>query len=280
MVGHVEWVQFARVERVPRAGEIVHGLEAWEEAGGGGAVAAVQLVKLAGAADFFTALGEDDLGHRALAQLVEAGVSVHVAWRSAPQRRAITFTDRDGERTITVIGERLVPAGADPLPWERLGGADAVYFTGGDREALRAARGARLLVATPRAREALSAAGVALDVLVRSGSDAGEAVVPGEIVPPPGLVVTTAGGQGGSYARLDGGSGSFAAAPLPGPVVDAYGCGDSFAAGLTFALGRGDDLHAALGLAARCGAACLAGRGPYSGQLRLAEHGSAPPAIG
>ena len=49
VIGHVEWVQFARVERVPLAGEIIHAGETWEEPGGAGAVAAVQLVKLADA---------------------------------------------------------------------------------------------------------------------------------------------------------------------------------------------------------------------------------------
>ena len=48
MVGHVEWVEFARVDRVPLAGEIVHATDTWEEVGGGGAVAAVQLARLAG----------------------------------------------------------------------------------------------------------------------------------------------------------------------------------------------------------------------------------------
>jgi ribokinase len=46
-------------------------------------------------------------------------------------------------------------------------------------------------------------------------------------------------------------------------VADAYGCGDSFAAGLTYGLGAGDDIDAALALAARNGAACLTARGPY-----------------
>jgi ribokinase len=52
-------------------------------------------------------------------------------------------------------------------------------------------------------------------------------------------------------------------------VVDAYGCGDSFAAGLTFALGMGKPAPDALALAAACGAACLTGRGAYAGQLVL-----------
>jgi ribokinase len=269
VVGHVEWVQFARVERVPRAGEIVDALDAWEEVGGGGAVAAVQLAKLAGRADFFTALGDDELGRRSVAELARHGVRPHVAWRPPPQRRAFTFTDRDGERTITVIGERLVPFGPDPLPWGELSGADAVYFTGGDAAALRAARAARVLVATPRAREALSA-GVALDALIMSESDTGERVAEAEIEPAPRLVVSTAGSRGGRYTGVEGVTRSFRAAPLPGPVVDAYGCGDSFAAGLTFGLAADRGVEHALELAARCGAACLSGRGPYAGQLRLA----------
>jgi ribokinase len=54
---------------------------------------------------------------------------------------------------------------------------------------------------------------------------------------------------------------------VPGTVVDAYGCGDSFAAGLTFGLGRGDSVEDAVALAARCGAAVMTGRGPYAAQL-------------
>ena len=57
----------------------------------------------------------------------------------------------------------------------------------------------------------------------------------------------------------------------PGPVVDGYGCGDSFAAGLTFGLARGLELEAALALAARCGAVCATGHGPYERQLRAQD---------
>ena len=41
-------------------------------------------------------------------------------------------------------------------------------------------------------------------------------------------------------------------------------------AGLTFALGSGMDVDAALSLAARCGAANLTGAGTYAGQLKAA----------
>ena len=69
VVGHVEWVRFAIVERVPRAGEIVHARETFSEPAGGGAVAAVQLRKLAGSAIFLTALGDDAIAQRAASEL-------------------------------------------------------------------------------------------------------------------------------------------------------------------------------------------------------------------
>ena len=256
-------MQFARVPHVPAAGEIAHASETWEAAGGGGGVAAVVLARLAGAADFLTALGDDVFGHRAEVGLGAHGVDVHAVWRSEPQRRGFVFVDDAHERTITVMGRRLVPHAADPLPWGSLGDVDAVYFTGGDAGALRAARAAGVLVATPRAREAFVGSGVELDALVHSGSDAGEAYRPGDLEPPPKLLVTTRGGDGGSYEAADGRTGTWAAAPLPGPPVDSYGAGDSFAAALTYALGKGLEVDAALAEAARSGAAALATRGPY-----------------
>lgn len=270
VVGHVEWVQFAVVDRVPAAGEIVHAREVFAEPAGGGAVAAVQLARLAGAAQFLTAIGNDeaaaDVGRVLRGRF---GVELHAGLRDAPQRRTFTFLDDAGERTITVLGERIVPLAADPLPWEALADLDAIYLTAGDAGAVRAARAARVLVATPRAMGALAAAGAQLDVLVRSATDPGEAYEPGMLDPPPRWVVSTRGALGGSW---DGETtGTWKATALPGPAVDAYGCGDSFAAALAYGLGAGMELPAAIELGARCGAACLCGRGPYGAQLTLAE---------
>jgi ribokinase len=265
VVGHVEWIEFLLVPHLPAAGQIVHASDSWAEPGGGGSVAAVQLAKLAGAADFFTALGDDELGHRAFAELSALGLRLHVAWRNEPQRRGVTFVDESGERTITVIGERIVPRGADPLPWAELAEMDGVYFTGGDVEALRAAREARVLTATPRTRETLREGGVELDALIGSGRDPGEAYAPGELDPPPKLRVTTLGHAGGVLEP----GGPFQAAPLPGPVVDTYGAGDSFAAGLTYGLAAGMAVRDAVALAARCGAAEITARGAFAGQLEL-----------
>ena len=267
VVGHVEWVEFARVEHVPEPGDIVHALETWEEAAGGGAVAAVQLANLNGSALLFTSLSNDDLGLRAREQLIARGVTVHAAEAHEGQRRAFTYVDGDGERTITVLGRKLVPSGDDAsLPWEELARCDAVYFVSGDIAALRAARRSRLLVATSRELATLRRAGEEIDVLVGSGEDSGERFDPSELEPAPRIVVTTAGPLGG-WVRPGG---PFRAVPPPGPIEDAYGCGDCFAAGLTFALAGGRPLEEALHAAARCGAAVLTGRGAYAGQLTAA----------
>ena len=62
VVGHVEWVEFVRVDRVPGPGEIIQARESWAEAAGGGGVASVGLAALAGTCTLFTALGRDTLG--------------------------------------------------------------------------------------------------------------------------------------------------------------------------------------------------------------------------
>ncbi|MFZ2049531.1 MAG: PfkB family carbohydrate kinase, partial [Solirubrobacteraceae bacterium] len=140
VVGHVEWVQFARVAHVPSAGEVVHARDPFEEPAGGGAVAGVQLARLAGSCTLITALGDDEYGRRSLARLRELAVDVCARSCDRPTRRAVTLVDDERERTITTFGERLQPQGDEDEPaWRRLAGIDAVYFTAGDEAALRAA---------------------------------------------------------------------------------------------------------------------------------------------
>jgi ribokinase len=271
VVGHVEWVQFARVHHVPRAGEVIHARDPFEEPAGGGAVAAVQLARLAGEAVLISAVGRDDVGRRSLTRLRELGVHVWAVRRATPTRRAVTLLDGAGERTITTLGPRLEACGGDEeIPWSVLERMDAVYFTAGDLGALRAARRARVLIATPRAAHALGQ-GVPLDALVLSADDAIERREASAARDEAELVVSTEGELGGTYRMRSGGSGGWDAVPPPSPPVDSYGCGDSFAAGLTYGLGAGLQAPAALALAARCGAVCLTGRGPYERQLTGAE---------
>jgi ribokinase len=258
VVGHIEWIRFARVDHAPAPGEIVHSTEDWEQVGGGGGVAAIQLALLAGEATLFTALGDDELGRRSREELEARGVRVHAVSEPQEQRWALTHIDAVGERTITTVGPKLRARGHDErLPWHELGEMDAVLFIAGDIDALHRARRAPVLTATARDLETLRRGAVELDALIGSGEDEAELYHPGGLDPEPKLVVTTAGALGGWMQP----GGPFVAAPVPGAREDAYGCGDSFMAGLTYALGAGIEAHDAVAFAARCGAAALTGRG-------------------
>jgi ribokinase len=264
VVGHVEWIEFARVERLPEAGEIVHALESWEEPGGGGAVAAVQLARLAGECLFLTALGDDSLGHRAKRELEELGLRVEAFWHPGPQRRAFVHLDANAERTITVIGERLGPRGADRCrgpssgtrlrgPWRPASGGRRCRLSDGRRRG----RGP-----SPRRTSSWTRS-------FRALRTRGSATARRDLTDPPPHR-SHGWRRGGSLETADGRSSRWEGVPLPGPAVDAYGAGDSFAAGLTYGLGEGRSPEEALALGARCGAACVTGRGPYQGQLRSA----------
>ncbi|MEP6954235.1 MAG: PfkB family carbohydrate kinase [Solirubrobacteraceae bacterium] len=272
VVGHVEWVDFAVVDRAPRAGEIAVAREFFSAAAGGGAVAAVQMARLAGEATFACALGDDHFGQRAHEELTgRHGLTLLPAPRAVPQRRAFTHLDAAGERTITVQGERIVPHGDDPIAWDAVAALDGVYLTGGDAGAVRRARAAKVLVATPRAFGDVAQVDVELDVLVASATDAGEAADPERLATPPRYVVRTRGSDGGEWEAADGTRGSWDPVAPPDTPVDAYGCGDSFAGALAYGLGAGMALGDALHLAATCGAWCLCGRGPYGNQLSAAD---------
>ncbi len=262
VVGHVEWLELAKVPHVPAAGEIVHAMPELAVAAGGGAVAAVQLARWGAECVLFTALGDDTLGERARAELAGWGVDVRAAIRAEPQRRALTLIDARGERTIVVLGDRLVPHGDDALPWDVLDACDAVYVTGGDAAAVRQARRAKVLVATSRVLPLLREADVAIDALVGSDVDSAERYAPGDLPRAPALVVRTQGAAGGYFLDRDGGRHSYAAVPA---VVrgDTYGAGDTFAAGLTHGLGEGKPAADAIAFAAARAAEVVAFQGPY-----------------
>jgi len=258
-VGHVEWVEFARVAHWPEPGAIIHATDVWSEPAGGGAVVARQLALLAGRCELFTAFGEDEAGRSAVRRLAELGIDTHVQHPGNSQtRRAWTHVDGDGERTITVLGDKLLPYG--PLPLE---GYDLVFFVSGDAEALRSARKSHFVATTMREQPLLHEATVHIDLMAGSANDPREQY---DSTLDVGLVVQTDGPNGGTANGE-----RFDAVELPGPLVDTYGAGDSFGAALAFALARGDALSDALQLAARAGAAVLTGRGPYTSQLTFEE---------
>lgn len=268
VVGHVEWVTHARGD-LPAHGQISHLTDPIEEPAGGGAISACQVANLGARCSFFTALGDDWAGRAARQRLEDGGCRVEAAIRPQGQTRALSATGPGGERSIAVIGPALAAAIDDPLPWVQFESCHGVYFTGHDPAVLRAARAAPLLVVTARRLDVLIASGVRADVLVGSASDRAEQIDAACLPDVAAATVVTEGARGGRWRCEDGTGGRWSAVDPPGPVVDSYGCGDAFVAGLTVALARGDDLAAAANLGARCGATTLTGRGGLSGQLRL-----------
>jgi ribokinase len=284
VVGHVEWVDFVLAGRLPSSGEIAAAEAAWEAAAGGGAMAAYALKALTGEATFCCAIGDDARAQATVADLRAAGLDVRAAERDRPQRRTLTWLTADHERTITTLGPPLEPRGAD-LP--DLSGFDGVVLFDGDAAAARAARAARTMVATARTRAALLEAGVSVDALVGSANDATEPVDDALLaVARPRWVVETDGARGGRWragwedparpgaespvcdvAATEARSGRWSAAPLPGEPLDAFGCGDAFAASLMAALADGRSIEAACALGARVGATVLCERAPAVGDL-------------
>jgi ribokinase len=255
VVGHVEWVQFLRVDRLPAAGEIQRAQRESTHAGGGAVVAAAALAEHGADVDFYGAVGSDAIGDAAVRELTARGITVHAARRRGATREVLTLLDRQGERTILPIGERIQPEGADPLDWHRLAGADAVYVTAADQSALERARAARVLVATPRLRERLEHPGVRIDALVFSGSDEAEQDWARRLESDTRLMVATEGPDGGRWWGES--AGRWTATPPPGPVRDSYGCGDAFAAGITYGLGAGQPIAQACVTGAGWGAEML-----------------------
>lgn len=260
VVGHVEWCRFLKVSHLPEAGEIIKASVSWFEAAGGGGVAAVQLAKLGVHCTLFTSLGADVSGEQAIEQLQQLGVEVHASRTNEPTKGAVVYIDDAKERTITTIGS-LKPSGHDSgLPWEKLSAMDAVYFVSGDEAALRASRKAPILVATSRILPVLKESAVLLDALVMSSKDKGEQYKTGDLTAQPELVVRTNGVNGGS---TDSGVRYAAERVDDNDFHDTYGCGDSFAAGITFGLAKRLPVEEVLALAAHCGADAARRKGAH-----------------
>ncbi len=128
-----------------------------------------------------------------------------------------------------------------------------MYFTAGDAGALAHARRAPIVVASPRARTVLETN--TIDAIVFSESDPDESAWAQRAAPHAQLLVATEGARGGRWWGVS--EGRWAAAPLPGPPRDSYGCGDSFAAAFTLGLGQGDSVDDAAALGAQAGARAL-----------------------
>ena len=261
IVGHVEWVTHA-LGTLPARGHIADLTDPLGEPAGGGGVAAAAAARLGARVRLLTALGNDERARRAEAELTRRGIEIAAAQRDVPQTPALTIAHRDGERTIMVVGPRLQALAADRLHDAALGDAVAAYYTGEDPELLAHVRqSVATLVVSGRRITDLVAAGVRADVIVASRNDPAEdpSGIPAALAP--SWTILTDGAEGGVIVTGAGARLPYPAVPPPGPVVDTYGCGDSFAAGVTVGLARGLDIGEAVAVGALAGAACATWRG-------------------
>ena len=262
VVGHVEWVLFGHADAAPSAGEILHLRDPFEEPAGGGAVVAIALARAGADVVFCTALAKDTEGAATRMRMAEEGVDLRAGVRPGRQARAMTILDATGTRTIIVSQPNAYPCEDDELGWEDLADCGAVYATCGEPSGIAEARRAPILVCSARQLGALAESGVQADVVIGSLTDRGEVIDFRILGREAKGIVLTDGARGGRWMTTDD-SGLWRAHALPGAPADDYGAGDTFAAGLTYALGTGLGMQEAVDLAAAWGAAAVCRRGPY-----------------
>tara|TARA_Y100001968_G_scaffold197372_1_gene181030 strand:+ start:252 stop:1094 length:843 start_codon:yes stop_codon:yes gene_type:complete len=262
VIGHIEWVTFLKVDQLPIAGCISHAKDSFEEAAGGAAVAAVQMARLInGPVDLITSLGKDNYGERCYERLTKLGLNLKVAWRENPTRKGISLISKEGERAITVIGDRLQPVGSDDLSWSDMKDYDGVFVTATDEAGIKFARKAKFLSATPRTGlNTLKNSKVKLNALIGSGLDPGEIINYQEFVPKPDIYISTEGKSGGTIFPDNQ---NYASITPSSKEIDSYGCGDCFAGAVTAALSAKLNLNQAIKIGAYCGAECSTHYGPY-----------------
>ena len=169
VVGHVEWVEFARVPRMPAAGEIVHA-----DASGRSRPAAAPSWRASwrcspAAASSSRRSVSDELGRgRPHAGSPSSASTCTSKWGGAT-RRAWTHVDADGERTITVLGDKLLPAARC-----RSTATTSSSSSRASRGAPRRRDARASSPATARELPTLRDGDVQLDLLVASANDPGE----------------------------------------------------------------------------------------------------------
>jgi len=261
VVGHVEWINFLKVDQLPKPGVISHSESSIEYPAGGGSVIAKTLSELTNnKVHFFTSLGNDYYGEQSFKILSNYGMKLHVAWRDIPTRRGFSLIDSKGERSITVIGERLAPTYKDNLDWNIFQKMDGIFITASDSEIFKKARIADSLCTTPRVGlDIINKSKVFLDGLIGSNLDPGEVFSLSDISIKPKFIIKTEGENGGILYP----GGRYKALINTKQKVDSYGCGDAFAAGILYGLASKWSIDKILSLAKLLGKDASECFGPY-----------------
>jgi len=261
VIGHIEWINFIEVDQLPKPGLISHSKKSIEYPAGGGSVIAKRLRELTNSdVHFFTALGNDFYGKQCLNILENMGIKLHVAWCDKPTRKGFSLIDSEGERSITIIGDRLAPTHKDNLDWSILNEMDGVFITAADMQIFKKSRIAKILCSTPRVGlNIINESKIFLDGLIGSNLDPGEAFSLTELSLKPKFVIKTEGESGGILFP----GGRYKAFENIKDKVDSYGCGDSFAAGILYGLASKWSIEESLNLAKILGRNCSEHFGPY-----------------
>ena len=200
VVGHVEFVEFLEIERLPVEGEVLHATGAFTRAAGGGGVAAVVLAGLGAEVHFFHGAGSRPRRRsgRRRADRARRADARRLAQRAdppggnAPQGRW-RADDRHDRRATQSPRQRPAQVGAVARRRRRL-------LHGGGHGALQRSREARELVATPRARDALEGDGPIVDALVFARHDQEESDLAKRFARRARLFVSTDGADGGNWS--------------------------------------------------------------------------------
>ena len=261
VIGHIEWINFIKVEQLPKPGLISHAKKSIECPAGGGTVIAKRLRELTNnEVHFFTALGTDFYGNQCLNILKNMGIKLHVAWRDEPTRKGFSMVDTQGERSITIIGDRIAPTNKDNLDWDTLNDMDGIFITAADKEIFKKSRVTKTLCTTPRVGlNIINESGIFLDGIIGSNFDPGEVFSLNDLRLKPRFVIKTEGEDGGVVFP----GGRYKAFDNKKNKVDSYGCGDSFAAGILYGLSSGWDIEESLNLAKIMGRDSSEHFGPY-----------------
>ncbi len=262
VVGSINVDLVVAVSRLPRAGETVAGGRFARHGGGKSANQAVAAARLGAAVVFVGAVGSDDLGAEAVAELEAEGVDVSGVSRvDAPTGVALIVVDEAGENQIAVASGANASLAVSSLDLSGDGvlllchevspavvaSAAALAEEAGWPVVLnpapaRALPSASLAVLTPNASEAAELTGCSdpADAAARLVADTGAAVL------------ITLGGDG---ALLLEPGGSVQRLPaLAVDVVDTTGAGDTVNGALAAELARGRPLREAAEFALRAAA--------------------------
>jgi ribokinase len=246
VVGSINLDLVARVERLPRAGETLTGLGFERFPGGKGANQAVAAARLGAAVRMVGAIGSDDLGLEALAELHTAGVEFHLH-RSGTTGIALILVAEDGENQIVVVpGANADVAATSPE------GAVLAQLEVPDEVVLAAGRKASFFALNAAPARPID---VEPDLLIVNRLER-------EVVSRGKLVAVTYGAEGA--ALFEDGEEVARATPPHVQAVDGTAAGDAFAACLVVSLLEGRPREAALRRACAAGA------------LAASRHGAQP----